>query len=1283
MRLRCVIFSLLLLISTSVFGQNGIVSIGQIDGQTGPFEISTGQEITFDIHFNNNTFSNILGLQHGFIIYSPDGATWNNSVGDTTGVLGSEHFNLGIFFSEFSADGNGADTLGLGMVSFSEPGMAPGFNGVPYTITIGPIDPIDEGKTICIDSTFFPPSGSWHWSSNGGSHTPEWNGPYCYTITSPPVAFFSLDNVEGVIAPDTIVTDTPIRFDIRLRYEGDEPIYAMTNGFTVYSPDGAYWQSTTPDTTGTLGEEQMSLVFIIDESNTDGAGADTVGFSGATIFGPGLTTPFDEVVYTITLGAIDSIHDGKTICLDSSFFPPVSEWKFVTNSDRIITPMWDGLHTFHIKAPRSGEVVLDNVDGLTAPDSIGSNDLITFTFGLTNESMKSVYGLNQGFRVYSPDGAQWTTTTGDTTGALGLTQFDQGVFINEFGVTGSGSDTIGFVMNRQYGTGMENGFNDNVFNITIGPISHNDVDKTICIDSCWFPPNNPWRWSMSDASIMLPTWEGPFCYGIYAVYEAEAELDHVDGLYSNNEVAVNESMTFNIRLRNNSETAVYGLKQGFRVYSPNGAEWATTYGDTTGTLGLGQFSTYVDINEFGISGSGSDTIGFGMQTSSGSGMNAGFDDNVFTITAGPIDANSRGKSICIDSCWFPPNEPWLWTMDDMVELVPTWDGPHCYSIVDPSFIPGDGEIYLADVADIYGDSIVHTGEMITFDIGWHNNTGNKIIAFTTGFQVYSPTGAEWTNTTPISTGSIGEDEFPVAFQITEFNITGSGADTVGFGGLDIFGNNGLYDGYHDVPFQIEIGPIPHQYNGGIICLDSCFYPPGGQWLWNLTGGTYNIPNWDGPHCFDIETYIPDSVIVPSVSTGHPCNGVQPVMTKLTQPIKGASIPIQMPLNIYVDSISFDGLVTSDWNNNYREISHLYRYIYVELENSSGYEIPIGTTTVFNIHFSSDAECNVDHPMHWDTTLSSDPTKTLLFSNQYNNDLSAAFDRTRDLSTDYGTRPGDINGDQNVTVSDLTFYVNFIFKGGDAPCPYNVLDVNGSCTGPNVADLTYLVNYVFKGGANPYCGCLGKSGVATPKFNQSIKVTSEFNDGFTTLSISTPIPLKGIQFNIPGENESPVDMLLNDDFELLTGQFENETIISMLDMDGEMTLSSGVHQLLRIPGEIDPISCIVADTRHKDYEVSINNAVKPNIIPNQYALHQNYPNPFNPTTEIEFDIPEATQIRIEIYNIKGQRIESLVDDYLEAGAYSFSWDGSRYANGIYFYRMETTKYTKTLKMVLLK
>lgn len=100
------------------------------------------------------------------------------------------------------------------------------------------------------------------------------------------------------------------------------------------------------------------------------------------------------------------------------------------------------------------------------------------------------------------------------------------------------------------------------------------------------------------------------------------------------------------------------------------------------------------------------------------------------------------------------------------------------------------------------------------------------------------------------------------------------------------------------------------------------------------------------------------------------------------------------------------------------------------------------------------------------------------------------------------------------------------------------------------------------------------------------------------------------------------------------------------------------------------------------------------LPSSFELFQNYPNPFNPTTNIRFNLPGSGHVRLDIYNILGRRITTLVDEVLTAGHKLVTWDGrdnqgDDVASGIYFYRIEVRsnygkeKYTKAQKMLLLK
>lgn len=85
----------------------------------------------------------------------------------------------------------------------------------------------------------------------------------------------------------------------------------------------------------------------------------------------------------------------------------------------------------------------------------------------------------------------------------------------------------------------------------------------------------------------------------------------------------------------------------------------------------------------------------------------------------------------------------------------------------------------------------------------------------------------------------------------------------------------------------------------------------------------------------------------------------------------------------------------------------------------------------------------------------------------------------------------------------------------------------------------------------------------------------------------------------------------------------------------------------------------------------------------FELQQNYPNPFNPNTQIRFSLAEQSQVTLKVYNILGNEIVTLVNDVKGAGVHEVSFDGSGLASGVYFYTLQTGKFTQTHKMILLK
>lgn len=90
-----------------------------------------------------------------------------------------------------------------------------------------------------------------------------------------------------------------------------------------------------------------------------------------------------------------------------------------------------------------------------------------------------------------------------------------------------------------------------------------------------------------------------------------------------------------------------------------------------------------------------------------------------------------------------------------------------------------------------------------------------------------------------------------------------------------------------------------------------------------------------------------------------------------------------------------------------------------------------------------------------------------------------------------------------------------------------------------------------------------------------------------------------------------------------------------------------------------------------------------MVPAENNLTQNYPNPFNPVTNIRFGISKNSFVNLKIYNILGAEIKSILNEPLAPGNYSIEFDGSNLASGIYFYRISTQDFSRTMKMEILK
>ncbi len=189
-----------------------------------------------------------------------------------------------------------------------------------------------------------------------------------------------------------------------------------------------------------------------------------------------------------------------------------------------------------------------------------------------------------------------------------------------------------------------------------------------------------------------------------------------------------------------------------------------------------------------------------------------------------------------------------------------------------------------------------------------------------------------------------------------------------------------------------------------------------------------------------------------------------------------------------------------------------------------------------------------------------------------------------------------------------------------------------------------------------------------------------NLSFKSRSFTDQFGLDQLEIGLSNGSTNP------DDFTLISGD-------TPLDLPVywdyyEYPLNDYYDQLIRIG-----FHCVSEQTFFMmldDIEVSgvITEDYNQYTIPHTTKLLNNYPNPFNPETTISFDLKERRDVVIDIYNIRGQKINRIVDGSYNAGTHSVLWNGDdnkgdKVSSGVYFYKLKAGTYTKSKKMILMK
>jgi hypothetical protein len=173
---------------------------------------------------------------------------------------------------------------------------------------------------------------------------------------------------------------------------------------------------------------------------------------------------------------------------------------------------------------------------------------------------------------------------------------------------------------------------------------------------------------------------------------------------------------------------------------------------------------------------------------------------------------------------------------------------------------------------------------------------------------------------------------------------------------------------------------------------------------------------------------------------------------------------------------------------------------------------------------------------------------------------------------------------------------------------------------------------------------------------------------------------------------------------LLGEGELATPRAITQTEGQVDIAAygetvsegalGMSVIFRTKSEIENTYVEVTDSQVRDGDFAVNTVALPAPVqiqtrPEAFALANNYPNPFNPATTIKYALPEASQVRLEVFNVVGQVVSTLVDNHQNAGRYVVQWDatndqGHSLSSGIYFYRLQAGgEFLEVKKMLLLK
>ncbi len=823
--------------------------------------------------------------------------------------------------------------------------------------------------------------------------------------------------------------------------------------------------------------------------------------------------------------------------------------------------------------------------------------------------------------------------------------------------------------------------------------------------------------------------------------------DPVGSWDSGTKVNTNTPITFTIHMTVGT-AAIQGMTNGFEVFvadAPGSIAGAYTFDPISYDTLIDLKTPYLDggwfFNAFPNppDGNGADTIGFGGFSLFASGIPVGFDEDVYIIGTQVSDAD-EGRYLCIDSAFYPPGSPWLWSVTGGINVYPDWNGPYCYEIatipnLPPEFDNCPGAQLSFDhcnVASYDLDATDPEGDPFTFAMV----SGPGTIDAATGVWSYNPTladvGAAQTVVVEVSDGQATQCSFDVVFTNQPPTITCQGIKQVGKGN----------------PINVQITGDDVDCDPGTFSIVSVNPAPVGAYSIDPNTGLLNFMTdvADGGIVYDFEIEYTDGVAAATCIQQIDVLEVEPYEIQIQKThgtFQGQHEYVDVSVNLGSEQMwGFDMLIAYDASALSFQAAiegtvydacgwEYFTYRYGADGNCSN-ACPSGLLRVVGI-----AETNngPNHPTCFDATGETLFTLDFLVTDDRTfecmyvpirffwldcGDNTVSYHESADTDNPYSQRLAisrdvwDFEGAMEMSDGSATFptylgapdvclegdkdepvrFIDFINGGIDIVCADSIDDrgdINLNGQAYEISDAVLYSNY-FVFGMGVFDAATYQASVAASDVNADglpLSVADLVYLIRVVVGDASPYPkLAPVAANITTSGSILAsDIDLGAAYVVVEGQASPELLIDGVKMYSNFDAAENVTRVLVVGMEVGAAisgEFLNADGNIVSMEMATYDGAPVNakITPDAFALNQNFPNPFNPSTTVSFALPTASDYTMTIYNVTGQVVRT-ISDKAEAGTVELNIDLSDQASGIYFYSVDAGEFSATKKMVLVK